>query len=185
METELFWALVGRLAAGILAVQSDHRPVEADEAVSWAAAAALYGGAAGVDPFELIAIARHETDFRPNLVGPDGKDCGLLQTRVIYSRYRCRELRSDPWKAFEEGARRLATYQQHCAKTNPQDLTRCRLNSYNQGWRYKKSGHKGTYWLRVKCFAEAARQGVAPRGDCRRAKSRRDIARLVSSPGEV
>ena len=40
----------------------------------------------------LIGIARNETDFRPHLVGPDGLDCGLTQTRVTYSKYRCRAL---------------------------------------------------------------------------------------------
>jgi hypothetical protein len=185
METELLVALIARLAAGIAAVQADHRPVPQDQAVSWATAAAVHGVANGVDPFELIAIARNETDFRPSLVGPDGKDCGLLQTRVTYSRYRCRDLRRDPWKAFDEGARRLGSYQKHCARTRPDDVKRCRLNSYNQGYRYKKSGHKGTYWLRVSCYAEAARQGVSPKGDCRKARRPRDIAILIHGAPEV
>jgi hypothetical protein len=185
LHTELFIGLVTRLASGILAVQADHRPVPPAEALGWAVAAAVHAGQADVDPFELVGIARNESDFRPRRVGPDGKDCGLLQTRVTYSRYRCGQLRADPGKAFEEGARRLADYDRHCRKTRPHDRTRCRLNRYNQGYRYRTAGHKGAYWLRVSCFAQAARDGVAPRGDCRKARSPADIARLIYGVPEL
>jgi hypothetical protein len=176
LHTELFIGLVTRLAAGIMAVQAEHRPVPPAEALSWAVSAAVHAGQLGVDPFELVGIARNESDFRPRRVGPDGKDCGLLQTRVTYSRYRCGQLRADPGKAFEEGARRLADYDRHCRKTRP---------SYNQGYRYRTAGHKGAYWLRVSCFAQAAREGVSPRGDCRKARAPADIARLIHGSAEM
>jgi hypothetical protein len=179
MALEVFLSLVMRLAAGIVAVQAPHQPVSPETALAWATAAAYHAQRSGLDPFELIGIARNETDFRPHLVGPDGKDCGLTQTRVTYSKYRCHELRRDPWLSFEEAARELRENQARCSKRNPWDLTRCRINSYNSGIKYARSGRAGGYWLRVSCFAEAARQGVRPVGDCRRVRSRGDIARLI------
>jgi hypothetical protein len=174
-----FLVLVIRLAAGILAVQAPHRPVDPSDALQWATAAAYHARASGLDPFELIGIARNETDFRPDLVGPDRKDCGLTQTRITYSAYTCKQLRNDPWIAFEEAARELRENEARCKKRAPWDQTRCRINSYNSGVSYAKRGHAGGYWLRVSCFAEAAREGVRPVGDCRRVRSRRDIARLI------
>jgi hypothetical protein len=176
---EAFLGLVMRLAAGIIAVQAPYQPVAPETAVSWATAAAFHAGRSGLDPFELIGIARNETDFRPDLVGPDGKDCGLTQTRVTYSKYRCKELRRDPWLSFQEAARELSENQKRCLKRHPWDLKRCRINSYNSGVKYARSGRAGGYWLRVSCFAEAAREGVRPAGDCRRVRSRGDIARLI------
>src|SRR5512134_992982 len=123
MALDSFLALVMKLAAGILAVQSPGRPVSPENALGWATAAAYHAEQSGLDPFELIGIARNETDFRPDLVGPDGKDCGLTQTRVTYSKYRCRELRRDPWLAFEEAARELRENQARCLKRNKWDLT--------------------------------------------------------------
>ena len=182
MHLWTFLALVLRVAHGILAVQSPGAPVTTEDAVAWAFAATYHAGRAGLDPFELVGIARNETDFRPGLVGPDGKDCGLLQTRVTYSRYRCGTLRRSPWLAFQEGARELAENRARCARRFPgDDPTRCRVNSYNSGVRYARRGWKGRYWLRVTCFAEAARAGVTPRGDCRRVASRAGIARLVGA----
>jgi hypothetical protein len=179
MALETFLVLVWRLAAGILAVQAPGQPVSPEDAVSWATAAAYHARASEVDPFELIGIARNESDFRPNLVGPDGKDCGMMQTRVLYSRYKCRQLRQDPWLSFEEAARRLRENQARCTKRAKWDVKRCRLNSYNSGIRYAKKGRAGGYWLRVSCFTEAAREGVTPVGDCRGVQSRGDIARLL------
>lgn len=102
MALDAFLALVMRIAAGIMAVQAEHQPVSTENALTWATAAAFHAEKSGLDPFELIAIARNETDFRSDLVGRDGKDCGLTQTRVTYSKYRCRDLRRDSWLAFEE-----------------------------------------------------------------------------------
>jgi hypothetical protein len=179
MAIESFFLLVLRVAAGILAVQSPSVTVSPEEALSWATAAAFHAQKSNLDPFELVGIARNETDFRPDRVGPDGKDCGLTQTRVTYSRYRCRELRRDTWIAFEEAARELRENQARCLKRAKWDLTRCRVNSYNSGVRYAKRGRAGAYWLRVKCFADAAREGLRPVGDCRRVKSVGDVARIL------
>lgn len=181
MALDSFVSLVVRLAAGIMSVQSPSRPVSPGEAVSWATAIAYHAGRSSLDPYELVGIARNETDFRPDLIGPDGKDCGIAQTRVTYSRYKCRQLRADTWIAFEEAARELRENQARCAKHSPRDLTRCRLNSYNSGVHYARRGKAGAYWLRVSCFAEAARQGVIPVADCRNVRNRRDIARLISA----
>ena len=179
MALDVFLTLVMRLAAGIIAVQAPYQPVSPETALTWATAAAHHAEQSGLDPFELVGIARNETDFRPGLIGPDGKDCGLTQTRVTYSKYKCRELRRDPWLAFQEAARELRENQARCLKRHKWDLTRCRINSYNSGVKYARSGRAGGYWLRVSCFAEAAREGVRPVGDCRRVKSRGDIARLI------
>ena len=182
MALDAFLALVMRIAAGILSVQASYQPVSPESALSWATAAAYHAEQSGLDPFELIGIARNETDFRADLIGPDGKDCGLTQTRVTYSKYRCRELRNDPWLAFEEAARELRENQARCLKVAKWDLTRCRLNSYNSGVHYAKKGHAGGYWLRVMCFAEAAREGVRPPDDqCRRVHNKGDIARLIKA----
>jgi hypothetical protein len=169
-----------RLATGILAIQADSQPVSPEDALSWAAAAAFHASRSHLDPFELVGIARNETDFRPGMVGPDGKDCGLTQTRVKYSKYRCKQLKADTWLAFEEAARELRENQQRCTKKNKWDLKRCRINSYNSGVRYAKKGWAGGYWLRVGCFAEAARAGVPPVSDCRTVTSRTQIARLIA-----
>jgi hypothetical protein len=186
MALDGFLALVLRLATGILAIQDPRTAVTSDQAMRWAVAAAFHGAAKAVDPFELIAIARNETDFKEDAVGPDGKDCGITQTRVSYSRYRCRQLRQDAWLAFAEAARELSENQERCTKRAAWDLSRCRVNSYNSGVHYARAGWSGGYWLRVRCFAEAARRGVRPAGDCRRVQSRGDIARLLaaSTPAE-
>lgn len=180
MQLDLYLALVLRLAAGILAIQDPHRKVREGEALRWATAAAFHAKKKGVDPFELIAIARNETDFRPHLVGPDGKDCGITQTRVTYSRYPCRELRRDTWIAFAEAARELAENQRRCLKRARHDLKRCRINSYNSGVRYAKAGWRGRYFLRVSCFAAAARSATTPRDSCRRVRTWKEVARVAS-----
>jgi hypothetical protein len=180
MSFETFFVLVLKLAQGILAVQAPHAPVQPQEALVWATAAAIHATRGGLDPFELVGIARNETDFRTNLVGPDGLDCGITQTRVIYSKFKCRQLRADARLGFQEAARELVETQRRCERRAKHDLTRCRLNSYNQGVRYRKTGRAGAYWLRVLCYAEAARAGVTPQGDCRRVTSRRQIERLIA-----
>ena len=179
MAFDGFFALILRLATGILAVQDPGQPVGVDDALAWATAVAYHSDRNHLDPFEMVGIARNETDFRPALIGPDGKDCGITQTRVTYSRYRCAQLRQDPWLAFEEAARELSENQARCSRTARGDLVRCRLNSYNSGVHYARTGWNGTYWLRVSCFAEAARRGLRPIGDCRSVRDRGDIARII------
>src|SRR6185295_3002839 len=125
MQVDVFLALVLRLTSGILAVQPEHKPVAVEDAMVWATQAAYHAQRSNLDPFELVGIARNETDFRPHLIGPDGKDCGLLQTRVTYSKYRCATLRKNTFIAFEEGARELSENQARCQKYHPKDLTRC------------------------------------------------------------
>jgi hypothetical protein len=172
--------LVLELARGIYVIQDADRPVSPVDALYYATAAAFHAERNGVDAFELIGIARNESDFRPHLVSPDGLDCGITQIRVRYSRYRCRDLRDDVWIAFEEAARELAENEVRCARRTRGDTAPCRLNSYNSGVRYARSGWSGRYWLRIRCFAEAARRGVTPNGDCRRVRGRDDIERLLT-----
>lgn len=180
MGIDGFIALVLRLAVGILAIQDPGQPVSAEDAVRWATAVAYHADRMQLDPYELVGIARNESDFRPAMIGPDGKDCGIAQTRVTYSKFRCRELRADPLLSFQEAARELSENQARCLRWSKGDVTRCRINSYNSGVHYARSGWSGGYWLRVSCFAEAARRGVTPVGDCRRVKDRGDITRLLS-----
>jgi hypothetical protein len=177
MPIDLWPAYVIRLAAGILAIQNPSVPVSPDRAVAYAAAAAWHGFLAGVDPYELVGIARNESDFDERQIGPDGKDCGLTQTRVTNSRYSCSELRRDYRLAFQEAARELVEYRRACRHAI--DYDRCRLNRYNSGVRYARTGEHGRYWLRVMCFADAARRRVDPGRTCRRVTSLREIARLV------
>jgi hypothetical protein len=174
----LFWpAYVLRLAAGILAIQNPSVPVSVDRATAYALAAAYHGMKNGLDPFELIGLARNESDFVENEIGPDGKDCGLTQTRTTNSRFTCNQLRRSYWLAFEEAARELVEYRRSCK--NALDYDRCRLNRYNSGVRYARRGEHGHYYLRVMCFADAARHRVAPGRACRRVTSLRQIERVV------
>jgi hypothetical protein len=178
MPIDLWLALVLRIAGGIVAIQSPSKPVSVERAVRYAVAAATHGARAGVDPFELVAIARDETDFREGLRGPDGKDCGLTQTRVTISRFSCRQLLRSYWLDFQEAARELAEYAAACRGKS--DYDRCRINHYNSGARYARHGVHGAYWLRISCFADAARQGAHVRNACRKVRARADIARLVA-----
>ena len=171
-----------RLCAGILAVQDPSAPVDVAAATRYAEAALHAADARHVDPWELVGVARHESRFRVDEIGPDGKDCGIVQTRITGSRYSCRQLRRDVDIAFAEGARELAQYRASCR--GHADFDRCRLNRYNSGFRYARSGFHGHYWLRVLCFAEAARVG-APGGGCDVVQSRAGIDRAIlrSLPG--
>ena len=108
---------------------------------------------------------------------PDGKDCGLTQTRITITKYSCKQLLRSPWLAFQEAAREMSEYAKAC-KGKP-DFDRCRFNKYNSGARYAKRGFHGAYWLRVGCFAEAARQGAVVGSACRKVRGRGDIARLL------
>ena len=45
--------------------------------------------------------------------------------------------------------------------------------------RYAKRGVHGAYWLRVTCFAQAAREGVSVGSACRKVRGKREIARIL------
>ncbi len=175
----LWLATMLRLCAGILAVQDPSAPVDVTQAQRYAEAALHAANARQVDPWELIGVARNESRFRADEIGPDGKDCGIVQTRITGSRYNCRQLRHNVDIAFMEGARELAGYSASC-RTHA-DFDRCRLNRYNSGNRYARRGFHGHYWLRVLCFTEAARAG-APGGGCVEVTSRAAIARAMYQP---
>jgi hypothetical protein len=177
MPIDVYLTLVLRVAAGALAIQAPGQPLSPDRALGYAAAATYHGTQAGVDPFELMAIARNESDFVENVRGPDGKDCGLTQTRITISRFSCRQLLRSYWLAFQEAAREMSEYARACK--GKWDFDRCRLNHYNSGARYARRGVHGLYWLRVSCFAQAARAGVNVANECRKVQGKRDIARLL------
>jgi hypothetical protein len=168
-----------RLSMGILAVQDPSAPVDVPQAAHYATAALHAAAAKQLDPWELVGVARNESRFRADEIGPDGKDCGIVQTRITGSHYSCRRLRHDVDIAFMEGARELAAYRKSCQ--NKADFDRCRLNRYNSGYRYAHSGFHGHYWLRVLCFTEAARAG-APGGGCLDVTSRASFARAIERP---
>jgi hypothetical protein len=96
---------------------------------------------------------------------------------VTITKYSCRQLRRSFFLAFAEAARELSEYARSCR--DHQDFTRCRLNRYNSGIRYAKRGPHGAYWLRVKCFAQAARATRNTGDSCRRVQRKRDIAKIV------
>jgi hypothetical protein len=171
------FAALMRLTAGIYAIQAPEVPLTVDKAARYAVAATVNGHQAGIDPYLLVGIARNESDFVEDIRGPDGKDCGLTQTRVTITKYSCRELRRSYWLAFQEAAREMKEYSDACRRHS--DFDRCRLNRYNSGVRYAKRGFHGAYWLRVQCFAEAARAGVSVGQSCRRVAGRGDIARTL------
>jgi hypothetical protein len=62
---------------------------------------------------------------------------------------------------------------------NHWDFNRCRLNRYNSGVHYARHGVHGTYWLRVRCFANAARAGLDVGEACRDPDGRRQVARIL------
>src|SRR5579872_1999450 len=107
MPIDNFLILVFKLIAGIHAIQAPQQPISPQRAAIYARAAIYYGIQKSVDPFELLALARNESDFNEKAIGPDGLDCGLTQTRVTYSRYNCAQLRRSPWLALSEAAREL------------------------------------------------------------------------------
>ena len=183
MHVELYLATVMKLAAlmrltaGIYAIQAPGVPLTVGKAAQYAVAATYYGTRAGVDPYELVGIARNESDFIERMRGPDGKDCGLTQTRITVSKYSCRQLRRSYALAFKEAAREMHEYARACR--NHSDYDRCRLNHYNSGVHYARHGFHGAYWLRVQCFAEAARRAIDVGQGCRHVRGRRDIARVL------
>ncbi len=183
MQVELYLATVmkvaalARLTVGIFAIQAPGVPITVEKAAQYAVAATVHGTRAGVDPYELVGIARNESDFIESMRGPDGKDCGLTQTRITITKYKCRQLRHSYWLAFQEAAREMKEYARACR--GHADFDRCRLNYYNSGVRYARHGFHGAYWLRVQCFAEAARRGISVGQSCRRVRGRGDIARTL------
>ncbi len=178
MMIEVWLAWVLRVGAGVLAIQAHRVPVSPTRAMAYAAAAVHHGARAGVDPFELVAIARDESDFSEHSRGPDGKDCGLTQTRTTVSRYSCKRLMDSYQLAFAEAARELSEYAAAC-RGRP-DFDRCRLNWYNSGARYARHGEAGRYYLRIQCFAEAARVGADVGNACRKVRSPEDIGALLA-----
>lgn len=183
MPIELYLSLVLRVAAGIVAIQAPSEPVSLPRAISYAVAATYHGERAGIDPFELVAIARNESDFVENMRGPDGKDCGLTQTRITITKYSCRQLLRSYWLAFQEAAREMREYGAACR--GHADYDRCRLNHYNSGARYARHGFHGAYWLRVQCFADAARSGVPIKNLCRSVRGRGDIRRAIAHASQL
>src|SRR5262245_27719358 len=167
-----------QLAAGIQAVQDPWVPIATERAQKYAAAIQAAADRYQVDPFELIGVARVESLFRARDVGPDGKDCGIMQTRTTVSRYSCRRLKNYRL-GFLEGARELAAVAKSCF--GRPDFDRCRFNRYHGGTRSVPHGLHVPYWLRVMCFAEAARAGEAG-GGCRDVRARRGIARAATRP---
>ena len=171
--------MIIRLCAGILATQDPSAPVDVADAGHYAHAALHAANARNVDPWELIGVARNESRYRSDEIGPDGKDCGIVQTRITGSHSSCRRLRHDVDIAFAEVARELAQYNASCR--GHADFDRCRFNRYNSGFRYARRGFHGHYWLRVLCFAQAARSG-APGGGCVDVKSRAAIETAMLRP---
>ena len=108
MHVDLYVASVMKLAAlmnltaGIYAIQAPGVPLKLERAAQYAVAATYHGERAGIDPYELVAIARNESDFIETMTGPDGKDCGLTQTRVTITKFSCKQLRHSYWLAFQE-----------------------------------------------------------------------------------
>jgi hypothetical protein len=181
MEPVVATVLVARLAAGVLAISDPSEPVPPHKAFAYAAAAIEAAGRYGVDPWELVAVARNESSFREDDIGPDGKDCGITQTRVTGSKYSCRQLRRSYRLGFMEGARELSEYQASCR--GHADFDRCRFNRYNSGTRYAQKGWAGHYWLRVLCYTQSAHAGVTGE-HCVSVASRPAIARVVAKGRE-
>ena len=177
VATVMKLAALMRLTAGIYAIQAPGVPLNLEKAAQYAEAATYHGERAGIDPYVLVGIARNESDFIETMTGPDGKDCGLTQTRITITKYSCKQLRHSYWLAFQEAAREMKEYSQACR--GHADYDRCRLNHYNSGVHYAKTGFHGAYWLRVVCFADAARRGITVGQSCRRVQNRRDIARTL------
>ena len=182
LGTVLWITTIIRLCAGIVATQDPSAPVDLADAGRYAQAALHAANARQVDPWELVGVARNESRYRVDEIGPDGKDCGIVQTRTTGSHYSCRTLRHNVDIAFAEGARELQQYNKSCR--GHADFDRCRFNRYNSGFRYARRGFHGHYWLRVLCFTQAACAG-APGGGCVDVQSRAaiDVAMLRPLPG--
>lgn len=179
MPVESIIVLLLNLIAGIQAIQPQQQPIPIQRAELYARAAIYHGVQRSVDPFELLALARNESDFNERAVGPDGLDCGMTQTRITYSRYSCKELQRSPWLAFAEAARELHAYAESCR--GHEDYDRCRLNRYNSGQNYARRGAAGRYYLRVRCFAEAARRQLLLGDHCRSVRTPEELALLIGT----
>ncbi|MCS6915828.1 MAG: hypothetical protein RMK29_02830 [Myxococcales bacterium] len=174
---ESYVILVLELMMGVQAIRPGSAPIPPRRAALYAQAAAYHGLRRGIDPFELLGLARNESDFNDRTVGPDGLDCGVTQVRVTYSRYSCEQLQRSAWLAFQEAARELQAHGKSCR--NHPDYDRCRLNRYNSGVRYAQRGFHGRYYLRIACFAEAARRRLPFHKHCRRIRSAEELARWI------
>lgn len=177
VATVMKLAMLMKLTGGIYAIQAPDVHLSYERAAQYAVAATYHAERAGLDPYMLVGIARNESDFVEDMRGPDGKDCGLMQTRITVTKYSCRALLHSYWLDFQEGAREMKEYTKSCQ--GHADFDRCRLNRYNSGVHYAKHGFHGAYWLRVQCFAEAARRGISVGQGCRHVRGRGDIARVL------
>lgn len=171
---ENYVVLMLQLFLGIQAIAPAGKPLPPRRAALYARAALYHGLRKNIDPFELVALARNESDFDDRTIGPDGLDCGLTQTRITYSRYSCEELMRSPFIAFAEAARELSAYEKGCRGRT--DYDRCRLNRYNSGLRYARKGFHGRYYLRLACFAAAARGRLPFQERCRTVQSEEQLA---------
>ena len=63
ITTVLKLAAMMKLTAGIYAIQAPEVPLTVNRAAEYAVAATYHGERAGIDPYELVAIARNESDF--------------------------------------------------------------------------------------------------------------------------
>lgn len=178
---ESYVVLMLKLVVGVQAIRPGSAPIPPRRAALYARAAAYHGLRRGIDPFELLGLARNESDFNDRTVGPDGLDCGVTQVRVTYSRYSCEQLQRSAWLAFQEAARELQAYEKSCR--NHQDYDRCRLNRYNSGVRYAQRGFHGRYYLRIACFAEAARRRFPFHTRCRNVRSAEELASWIREAG--
>src|SRR4051812_2677822 len=129
MSAETYIVLILKLIVGIQAIHPGRAPMPARRAAMYAQAAAYQGLRKNVDPFDLIGLARNESDFNDRRLAPDGLACGMTQTRITYSRYTCQQLQSSPSLAFAEAARELSHNAKRC--TGQADYDRCRMNRYN------------------------------------------------------
>lgn len=190
--------LLAQIVAAILAVGYPGHRIPLPTAEAHAAIVARVSADTGIDPFEIVGIVHNESDWRPHLVSRDGKDCGIAQTRVTGSQYTCQQLTASAELSIRELARELTSTRESCirdltdasgdrlctcGKCDPlfmkQDLDRCRLNRFNSGYAKAncapgdescrvRARTASRYWLRVLCFADAARHGEHGHG-CRKA----------------
>src|SRR5437762_9660777 len=107
---EMYLASVLKLASGIQTIQAPQVTIDTEHAARYAVAASYHAQLRGLDPYELVGVARNESDFVENIRSPDGKDCGITQTRITVSHYKCKELRASYWLGFQEAARELSEY---------------------------------------------------------------------------
>lgn len=160
------------LMIGIIAIQSVWYPLDENKAKRYAKHAIYHARRYKIDPYELIGLARNESMFKERLVANKNKDCGIAQIRYIYSRYSCKKLQNS-WYNFSEAARMLAMFSKSCK--GRKDYERCRFNRYNAGWKFSPNNK---YWLRVKCYANAAKKKIKVGDRCRKITSLSQIKKM-------